>query len=286
MSEHISDFFQRKLELKMYGFINIDKPLKSSQTEHEHNFWQINLACSGDIFLGIDNCRQKFCAGDIVIIPPGVRHYLDYSKTKHYSGFSFKFDLWVNFSDKKQPFSFIHTDENSRQLIVAITNLFNGFFPPSMRWQNRQFTVTSAASYPMLMEDILFGTLRYFYFIKPASRNDGELFFKMREIIAKHSSDPVSVENMARELCYSAGHLRLLVKMKTGKTTKTFIDEERIKIAKHYLQYSNLNVSEVAGRMGFCDVLYFGKFFKKYVQITPNNYRKQCRIVLTNSHIS
>ncbi len=277
-----NDFFKRKLELKMYGFMNIDKPLKSSRAIHEHTFWQINLACSGEIVLWIDNCDQKFCAGDIVIIPPGVRHYLDYSQTGSYSGFSFKFALPVDFSGKDQLFSFIHTNEKSRQLIVAITNLFKGFFPQKMRWHNREFTVTSDASYPMLVEDILFGTLRYFYFIKPANRQEGELFFKIREAIAKQGGTPLSIEGLAKELRYSTGHLRVLVKKKTGKSTKTFVDEERMKIAKHYLHYSNLNVSELADRTGFCDVFYFRKFFKKYAGVTPNNYRKRCRMGTSN----
>lgn len=277
MSERISEFFQRKLELRMYGLINIDHPLRGADGVHAHNFWQINLACSGEIRLELEDCAHVFSAGDIVIIPPGVRHHLDYSQTSRYSGFSFKFDLPPEYRDSSLSFALIRTDAGSRLIIEAITNLFNGFFPPEMRWENRQFTVTSDASYPMLMEDILFGMLRYFYFIKPAARREGELLFRIREIIGRQAKGAVSVRSLARALNYSPGHLRVLVQARTGKSTKALIDAERVRLARHYLHYSSLNISEIADEMGFCDAVYFNRFFHKYTGMTPSSYRNRCR---------
>jgi len=43
--------------------------------------------------------------------------------------------------------------------------------------------------------------------------------------------------------------------------------------AKRLLAHTNLSISEIAYRLNFQDNSYFGRFFKKYVKITPEAFR-------------
>ena len=74
---------------------------------------------------------------------------------------------------------------------------------------------------------------------------------------------------------YSRNHLSLLFKRKYGIPLKTFIDRERIEIAKSLLAYTEMNVSETAQTMGFNDVYYFSNFFKRLTGKSPLNYLKE-----------
>lgn len=53
-----------------------------------------------------------------------------------------------------------------------------------------------------------------------------------------------------------------------------YLNSFRIEHAKAKLKDSNLSVNEIAYSVGFQDARYFSKLFKKYVGITPKDYRK------------
>ena len=273
----MNNLFQRKLELRIYGLVNIVHPIRSSRVMHIHNFWQLDLACSGSANLKLVDTLHSFNEGDIVIIPPGVPHYFDYGESKHYRGFSFKFDLFTKHQSSNFAAELIKKDSNSQLIIDTVTNLFNGFFPAENLWENRQFTVSQGASYPMLMEGILFGMLRFFYFTRPEAQSDEEFIYKIQELISRQPQQSLTVNNLAKALNYSPRHLRFLVKKHTGKSPKQLIDAERLRLTKEYLHYSTLNINEIADEMGFCDAIYFNRFFRKYTGMTPSNYRKNSR---------
>ncbi|MFQ8730023.1 MAG: helix-turn-helix domain-containing protein [Enterocloster bolteae] len=53
-----------------------------------------------------------------------------------------------------------------------------------------------------------------------------------------------------------------------------YLNSYRIEHAKTKLKDSNLSVNEISYSVGFQDARYFSKLFKKYVGITPKDYRK------------
>ncbi len=215
--------------------------------------------------------------GDIAVIPPHCEHSLQYGP-QEYNGFSFKFEL-PHVPDSEDFYvEIIRGNRETVRVLAAVQNLYEAFFPEELRGRNRQFTISSNAVYPQMIEDLLFAVLRYYYFVKPQNRHESELLFKIREEIARHGGAPVTVAFLADKLGISAGHLRVMTRKLTGKSTKTIIDEERTQIAAHYLRYSNLNVAEIAEQMQFSDMIYFSKFFRKFTGMPPSHYRRHYRI--------
>ncbi len=270
------DFIKRHLNLHMVGLIDIRKPLPGSERLHRHRFWQINLACAGEIGLWSQHTRQRFCAGDLLVVPPGAPHYLDYSRCGVYRGLTFKFDLTADHAPPDDEFLLVRGDAASRRLIAAVTELCRGFLPQALETPNREFNVPAGGMGHLPLEDMLWGVLRYYYLARAQHRSGGEIFFRLRELIARRNGAPVTVAELAAEAGYSTGHLRVLVRERTGEPTKTFIDKERIAIIRNHLKYTSLNMSELAARLGFCHLLYFNKFFRKYAGLSPLAYRKRC----------
>ncbi len=58
---------------------------------------------------------------------------------------------------------------------------------------------------------------------------------------------------------------------------KEYVTERRIGLAKHHLAESELTVGGVADRVGFSDVNYFCRVFKKMTGMRPNEYRSRSR---------
>jgi len=89
------------------------------------------------------------------------------------------------------------------------------------------------------------------------------------------SRSDLSVEELSRELGMSRVHLYKKLSVLTGKTPIEFIRTLRLKRAAQYLRESQLNVSEIAYRLGFNNPKYFSKYFKDEFGISPSDYQSR-----------
>ncbi|WP_076379568.1 helix-turn-helix domain-containing protein [Filimonas lacunae] len=84
-----------------------------------------------------------------------------------------------------------------------------------------------------------------------------------------------SVAYMASALNMSPRYLSNALKIETGKTAQELIHIALITVAKNKLRESGENVSEIAYSLGFENMSYFSKLFKKEVGKTPKDFKKQ-----------
>lgn len=97
---------------------------------------------------------------------------------------------------------------------------------------------------------------------------------KCMEYIKHHYDKPIEREELARIASLSASYFSTIFKKVTGYTPTQYITKVRIDNAKHYLQTSDMTISEVARTVGFQDPLYFGKVFASHTGLPPREYRK------------
>lgn len=84
-----------------------------------------------------------------------------------------------------------------------------------------------------------------------------------------------SVQYLANRLHLSAGYLTDLLKQESGKTALEHIHLYLISEAKNRLKGEDQSVSEIAYGLGFDNLPYFSRLFKKEVGISPNRFKKQ-----------
>ncbi|GAA3407411.1 AraC family transcriptional regulator [Paenibacillus hodogayensis] len=82
----------------------------------------------------------------------------------------------------------------------------------------------------------------------------------------------------AQELCdrhhISLSTLKRNVSKLTGYPLNEYVHRLKIAEAKNILLNTELTLKEIASSLGYNDVFYFSRIFKKYVGIAPNLYRK------------
>jgi AraC-like DNA-binding protein len=83
-----------------------------------------------------------------------------------------------------------------------------------------------------------------------------------------------TVKEMASRLHTSPRYLSDLLKQETGKTAIELIHIFLISEAKHLLKGADSTVSEIAYTLGFENLPYFSRLFKKETGISPNQYKK------------
>ena len=106
-----------------------------------------------------------------------------------------------------------------------------------------------------------------------AHNHFGQMLQLMRETYAEN----YSIEYYANFLGYSKGYFIRYFKDKLYVTPQQYLLQLRIKNAKKLLFYSEKSISEISSLVGYDDVHYFYKSFKKQTGSTPSEYRQTKR---------
>ena len=95
------------------------------------------------------------------------------------------------------------------------------------------------------------------------------------ELVIQHYTHERNIAFYARKLGITATHLSNTIKAATGKTVITIIAEMVINDAKAQLKSTTIPINQIADSLNFANVSFFGKYFKRYVGMSPVSYRNQ-----------
>ena len=99
----------------------------------------------------------------------------------------------------------------------------------------------------------------------------------IEHIAENYLSASFSVASLA-ELCHmSDAHFRRVFKAEMGVSPKEYISELKIKRANMLLSYPDVTVTEIAEDLGFTDVSYFIRFYKKQTGNSPGKHKSTTR---------
>lgn len=87
--------------------------------------------------------------------------------------------------------------------------------------------------------------------------------------------DNIKLETIAPLFGYNSSYLGKIFNKKVGEGFNVFVDKVRIKHSKELLLCSNLKVYEISEKVGYRNVDYFHTKFKKYVNMSPAEFRKK-----------
>lgn len=94
------------------------------------------------------------------------------------------------------------------------------------------------------------------------------------QLVTQHYNQTRSVSWYAQQLNITHAHLCAVVKQITGKTCADAIASMVIMDAKSQLKSTKLTIQAIADSLNFANISFFGKYFKRYVGISPMEYRK------------
>lgn len=94
-------------------------------------------------------------------------------------------------------------------------------------------------------------------------------FRQFEDLIEENFRREKFVKEYAFKLNITEKHLNRITKSCIGKTSTQLISERIILEAKRMLIYSKLNITQIGEELGYFDISYFVRFFKKNVGVTP-----------------
>ena len=96
--------------------------------------------------------------------------------------------------------------------------------------------------------------------------------------IHEHLGQGLSLQQVARHVHMNSNYFSELFKRETGKNYIEFVTEAKMQKAMTILRETPAKISEVANEVGYEDLKYFNRLFKKFTGVTPSEYRAKAEI--------
>ena len=106
------------------------------------------------------------------------------------------------------------------------------------------------------------------------SKNE-RLVSKAKFLLQESVENPVSLEDIAKELPMGYSNFRKTFKQVTGLSPNQYHLELRLDKAKNLLSFTNLTINEIAYQTGFESIFYFSRMFKKKNGLAPKQFRSR-----------
>ncbi len=113
--------------------------------------------------------------------------------------------------------------------------------------------------------------------LESAMGQDRYLYYMrlLRNYIREHMSDPITRQDIARDLHLSADHISFIVKTTENMTVKKLINSVKMEHARNLLRSTRMSVGEVSQRCGYDSFAYFSKVYRETFNVTPSQDREK-----------
>lgn len=106
----------------------------------------------------------------------------------------------------------------------------------------------------------------------------------LTEYLASHLYSRVTLEELSKRFHFGISTLCSIFKKNTGQSILHYFLELKINEAKRLLREENRTVSEISELLGFDSPQYFSRMFRKYVGMSPSNFRNTL-VNFSNSNV-
>jgi AraC family transcriptional activator of pobA len=266
-------FSIRPLEIVLNG--------KSLHDElHRHDYFFILLIKSGSGEHMIDFVNYPIKNHSLFILRPGQIHQLKLEKDC--TGFLMQFDAGF----------YVPESTSAKQRFRRVANK-NYCSPEASRFEKQYAVLERIFKENTSQEegflDVIRANLEIFCMevirqstgtgqkTTPELSYEQERLEEFQELLERHVSDHKSVIEYAEMLKLSVYQLNKITKSTLGKTVSELIHEQLVLESKRTLLGTFNQVKDVAYSMGFEDVSYFIRFFKKSTGFSPEAFRNNFR---------
>lgn len=251
------------------------------QEVHSHNYYHLVYFTEGSGEHLIDFEKFDAKSGTMYFMKPGQVHQWYFKE--EYDGFVVNFSDnfldWIGInSSLLQQFKFLqsilvqdHVVEISKYLRESVANDFEEMIIENQ--QNNQFSNLKIGFYLINMLIDIDRSL------KSSNHNTNDyqslLLNNFQALIEQNFKTKKLPKEYAELLYITPNHLNALCKDVLGTSAGELIRSRIVLEAKRLLVNKEVSVTEIAYLLNFQDASYFVKFFKKYTNFTPEQFRKQ-----------
>ena len=226
--------------------------------------------CGGEGWLKIGDKEYYPEPGELILMPEGVKQSYSCISERPFLKY------WCHFSAKVGEINLFKILELSHVCIPedqsAVEMLFKGITGNAK---------SEAVYAPLLAKSKLLELFSHYLM----NINLDEIAYKnlgsarkltaILDYIAANIEHNITIQDLAEIAYMHPNYFIRLFKQQIGVPPIQYIARKKIEKAKELLAGTSGSVSEIAAQLGFGDLFYFSKQFKKHAGLTPTEFRKQ-----------
>jgi AraC family transcriptional activator of pobA len=98
---------------------------------------------------------------------------------------------------------------------------------------------------------------------------------RFRELVATHLREHRPVDFYAQQLGVTVAQLGRICREEISSSPLAVINEHLVREAQRDLVYSHMSVKQIAHSLGFTDIAYFSRYFRKQTGVTPTRFQAE-----------
>ena len=243
----------------------------------QDSMWFYFIKGSGRGWIGSPKNEFRYGPGDLILISQGVQHYIceDPDVGSHLFAIHFHAHVYgaINLLAMLEIPALIHGG-NHGQYHSASRRLVREFAVQSPAWRTVMNTEVAGVLFSILREEAANCRARV---AGPTLSELPRFLPVFEQIEANLGNANFSVPDMARTVFLSEVQFRKLFRRVTGINPIRFVQRRRIEKSCILLQTTKKTIDAIAEECGFCDVPFFYRAFRKWISMTPCQYRQSKR---------
>jgi len=255
----------------------LSKLRKNIPQMHYHSFPELFLQTSGEDLFVFPDEKKVIKPGEVCLVPRGLPHKEVIEKDK----LKFENIVFMYFNDGLTVhFAKVVSDKNFPQM-----DTFQRFYTEesyrTFQYLNDAIEFSHLgypANHPLVKYPFLMALHSIKRILSKSAEKESKLHHKVslcKGMILSQIADPkLNIKSLAKKVGTSSDYLGRLFQKEAGCSLNYYIQQQRILMARELLSKSDLDIKQVCRQTGFVDPSYFTKVFKKLVQISPKEYRK------------
>lgn len=261
---------------------NLDEYNKRLVNWHKQPTIEISIVSAGAVKVNVLESERTVVAGDGFLIMPGFLHSVrpvDEHTPARYFTLIFHPEILYGFRDSffdltyyrpvargNTPCYFFECKEWGQKLCEKLVRIKDNYkTTPDIQLQTQR---QLQDAWIILAENLKLRKTQI------ATTHDTKKIFDLVGYLHEHYSDKFILADMAAAVSMSRNECCRYFKMMMNMTITEYLTEYRLSQAITLLESSNLSITEISERTGFCDVSYFIKTFRHKIGKTPKAYVK------------
>lgn len=238
-----------------------------------HKQPEILYFTEGDGILMCDGTEYQVLPGDVFIINSNDLHYL--SNCRHTVNYAIfiepEFFKSADSNIEIEHMSFEAVIRNDKIVQEYIIDAFKEFYS---RGKNRNMVVVGKVYELMahIFRNYKKSSISQIEYKRKNTKR--QTIQKIIKYISENYNKKLTTVLLAEKFHLSEQYLCRIFKNETFQTVHDYINNLRIKNSLPLIRNTDEPISQIARSVGFDDTNYFSKVFKKYINMTPNEYRK------------
>ena len=252
-------------------------------TNHWHEEAELTLITSGKCIYKIDLVEYEVEEGDILFVPPLLLHSVSLAQPQNEEMVSETYVFHMNFLGgnstdicstrylapiMNQEFSMPYVIKPNHPAYVSLRKIFN------------QINTTydeSIIGYELALKSLFLQTIFLLlqYSKKVAVPETEKVSDKIKNVldyIELHYSETITVSQLAKLCYFSDYHFMRFFKKHMNMTCVEYINNLRLEKAVELFEKGNSSIMEVSLSVGFHNLSYFHRAFKKKYRMTPLSF--------------